>query len=256
VCSSDLLVRDGRAFFAAGEVARARDSFAAALALTPDDPAAQTGLEHCDRLLSAPSGGDDEFGPPEATVVDPRYALELQRELSAEGAGDGDDSEDGGGAGPGGDGPDTPRPPDGEAAGDGEGASAPGPPAGAEPSYPRFVASSHYPEVLPGGRTARGAGAAPSGPGAPPAGGALPSGAFRVDYPQMPSGARSGYPHYATPVGPGGPAVAPPPQQQGFLPGSRRGMIIIASVGAVCLGIGVLLGWAMAGGGGGASGGG
>jgi hypothetical protein len=62
------LVRDGRSFFAQGDVERARACFAAAVEIAPHDPSARSGLERCERLLAEGVRGSDPAGarPPPA----------------------------------------------------------------------------------------------------------------------------------------------------------------------------------------------
>ena len=62
------LVREGRALFAVGDLARARECFDRALALVPDDRAAHAGRDRCDRLMAEAGSGagvtpDDEETP-------------------------------------------------------------------------------------------------------------------------------------------------------------------------------------------------
>jgi biotin carboxyl carrier protein len=251
------LVRDGQAKFASGEVEEARTAFARALKLRPDDAGAKAGLERCERLLSEqksasaeavattppwPSDGprSDDFPDsgenPEATIVDPNYLMNLGGERGPDAGASSEFPE-----------PltvpraaaieragETPRP---EPARQDKSGAAGTPPPG-EPAYPRYVATmpGNYPEVRPGGRPV-----VPSPP--PSASTPLPGPAPVVAYPQMPPGGPSAYPQYATPTGGYLPAPAPGPMG-GFAP-PHRWMLITSAVGAGCLGLGILIGWAI-----------
>lgn len=250
------LVRDGQARFASGDVEEARNAFAKALELKPDDASAKAGLERCERLLSErenpqaepastppwPEDGvrSDDFPDsgenPEATIVDPNYLAGAMRGPDAGGSGEFPEPltvpltpavERAG---------ETPRPD--RPAGD-QGSPPPRP---GEPAYPRYVATipGNYPEVRPGGRPV-----VPSPPPIAP-GTPLPAPApmVAVAYPQMPPGGPSAYPHYATPVGGYLPAPSAGPMTLSQLD-QRRWMIISASVGAGCLLLGLLFGWAI-----------
>jgi biotin carboxyl carrier protein len=239
------LVQDGQAKFASGEVDEARTSFAKALKIKPDDAGAKAGLERCERLLaereSPPAEpahtpppwatGSDDFPDsgeaPEATIVDPNYLVGMDLR--------------GPDAGASGEFPEPLTVPRGpiEKVGDrppaAAGKSGPGP--GREPDYPRYVSTmpGNYPEVRPGGRPSTGS---PPPSSVTPLPGPLPV----VSYPQMPPGGPSAYPQYATPMG----GYIPTPPPVAFpLVDRRRMMIIVGSVGAGCLLLGLLLGWAI-----------
>lgn len=255
------LVRDGQAKFASGEVEQARNAFAKALKLKPDDAGAKAGLERCERLLaerdkpppeaeSDPSwSGDvarnDDFPDsgenPEATIVDPNYLAGLGVPRGPDAGASGEFPE-----------PLTmPRTPAIEQAGEKARSESPaagpeqhGPPRPGEPAYPRYVATmpGNYPEVRPGGRPAASS-PPPIAPGTPlPGPGPAPM--MAVAYPQMPPGGPSAYPQFATPVGGYAPGPAAGPGAYA-VPDQRRWTIICASVGAGCLLLGLLLGWAI-----------
>jgi biotin carboxyl carrier protein len=60
------LVRDGRTYFAQGDVERARACFAAAVEIAPTDQIARAGLARCERLLAESTRGPDDTGGPDA----------------------------------------------------------------------------------------------------------------------------------------------------------------------------------------------
>ena len=236
------LVRDGQAKFASGEVDEARTAFAKALKIKPDDAGAKAGLERCERLLaereSPPAEpahtpppwatGSDDFPDsgeaPEATIVDPNYLLGMRPPD----------------AGSSGEFPEpltVPRAPIEKAPPEGGGNSG-APEAPRLPDYPRYVSTmpGNYPEVRPGGRPA--VASPPPGSAVTP----LPGPAPMIVYPQMPPGGPSPYPQYASPVG----SYVPTPPPMTFPSIDRRRMMItIGSVGAGCLLLGLLLGWAI-----------
>jgi biotin carboxyl carrier protein len=225
------LVRDGRTYFAQGDVERARQCFAAAVEMAPHDQVARSGLERCERLLSEsasgsdpadsrpPSGrrgalsrpdpGDGEvegYGEgdtradievdiePEATVVDPLATRRIEAELARVRAARAAA-------------PDA-RDPDGDAGDDDDGTDAwddPGPrmlhqpPSGSPPPFLPPVGAVPGPVFGPGHN---------SGPMAAP--GMGPPG---MGPPGMgpPHGPGSGPPGMAPPHGPGsGPGAGPP----------------------------------------------
>lgn len=275
------LVRDGQAKFASGDVEEARSAFARALKLKPDDAGARAGLERCERLLKEQAGPpadpgvtppwpSDDFPDsgenPEATIVDPNYLVGIPRGPDAGASGEFPEpltvprtpAIDGPGEAPSppkldlkaklkakarakaetGPEPDAPPPPAETASGTAPAPEAPAPGPG-EPAYPRYVSTlpGNYPEVRPGGRPAV-ASPPPVAPGTPPPAPAP------VVYPQMPPGGPSAYPQYATPVGGYMPSPAAGPMDLAALE-RRRWLIICGSVGAGCLLLGLLLGWAI-----------
>lgn len=276
---AEALVREGRALFAVGDLAKARTCFDRAAALVPDHQAARSGRDRCDRLMAEGPSSDpedtsdsdetpevaEEGGGPagrraallddfpdadqqqEETVVDPMAALEVEEEIERERARQRKERAQEAPRPQ----PPAPAPPD-ERGGGSTPAPGPGPDS---PSYPRYVAGApgNYPEVIRGPNgplpPAAGPGAAPAGPGAAPAGPPVaPAGAggYVVDYPQVMAG--QGYARYATPVGPH-PGAGPPYRAAMLTPELRRRWIAIGAGAALASGLfGLLLGWAIFGG--------
>ena len=92
---AQVLIRDGRTLFAQGDVDRARQCFAAALAIAPDDASARAGLDRCRRLLAEglAGGASPASMPIEGRgTVEIRGPIDLRPELSlGDPLGDADD---------------------------------------------------------------------------------------------------------------------------------------------------------------------
>lgn len=69
------LIRDGRTLFAQGDVERARQCFAAAVAIEPDDAAARAGLDRCRRLLAE---GLQRAEPSRSMPIEGRSTVEIR----------------------------------------------------------------------------------------------------------------------------------------------------------------------------------